>query len=212
MSNESPGPAEGGLIIPETLQAWFGDCVRDAARRTRLEADEATLWYLVNLLCVYARTEQVFPPGQDGARLPVLVDCYNEALEAPTERERTFALQRLGDVALFVAGLYADSLERRLVDIDYYIGMGRQAYAVLADRIGPGLRSRTLGQVYAELGHKFTGFVDVLHEVTETALPPARRDWLRTYEIWLRTGSPRAARLLREGGIVPSEQAGLIRH
>jgi hypothetical protein len=212
MSNEDHGPAPGELIIPDNLQAWFGDCVRDAVRRTSLQADDATLWYLVNLLCVFSRTDQVFQPGSDGARLPILVDYYTESLEAPTDREREFALQRMGDVALFVAGLYADSLQRRLVDIDYYIAMGRQAYAALSDRLGSGLRARALGQVFAELGRKFTGFVDVLHEVAEATLPIDRRDWMRTYEVWVRTGSPRAERLLRERGIAPSPQAGLILH
>jgi len=212
MSNEDHGPAKGELIIPDTLQAWFGDRVRAAVSRTSLEADDATLWYLVNLLCVYARTEQVFQPGQDGARLPILVDYYTEAIEAPTEREREFALQRMGDLALFVAGLYADSLQRRLVDIDYYIGMGRQAYAALSDRLASGLRARALAKVFAELGRKFTGFVDVLHEVAEATLPIERRDWMRTYEVWVRTGSPRAERLLRERGVVASPQAGLILH
>jgi len=212
MSNEAPGPGTGRLIIPDNLQAWFGDCVRDAVRRTGLEADDATLWYLVNLLCVFSRTDQVFKATSDGARLPILVDCYTEALEAPTERERGFALQRLGDVALFVAGLYADSLQRRLVDIDYYIAMGREAYAALSDRLGAGIRARALAQVFAELGRKFTGFVDVLHEVAEATLSSDRRDWMRTYEIWVRTGSPRAERLLRERGIAPSPQACLILH
>jgi len=212
MSNEEHAPAAGELIIPDNLKAWFGDCVRDAVRRTSLEADDATLWYLVNLLCVFSRTDQVFQPNSDGARLPVLVDFYTEALEAPTAREREFALQRMGDVALFVAGLYADSLQRRLVDIDYYIAMGRQAYAALSDRLGSGLRARALAQVFAELGRKFTGFVDVLHEVAEATLPRERRNWMRTYEVWVRTGSPRAERLLRERGIAPSPQAGIILH
>jgi len=212
MSNGEHDPAASGLIIPDTLQAWFGDCVRTAVRRTGLEADDATLWYLVNLLCAYSRTDQVFSAKPDGARLPVLVDYYAEAIDAPTERERSFALQRLGDLALFIAGLYADSLQRRLVDVDYYIAMGRQAYVALSEGVGAGLRSRALAQVFEELGRKFTRFVDVLHEVTECLLPPERRDWLRTYEIWVRTGSPRAARLLQSAGIAPSQQAGLILH
>jgi len=38
-------------------------------------------------------------------------------------------MQRLGDTALFIAGVFADSLNRKLVDVDYYVAMGGTAYA-----------------------------------------------------------------------------------
>ena len=51
---------------------------------------------------------------------------------APTVAERERGLQRLGDVSLFVAGFFAHSFARKLIDIDYHIAMGGQAYGTLA--------------------------------------------------------------------------------
>ena len=54
-----------------------------------------------------------------------------------------------------------------------------------------------------ELAQKFQVVVDVLNEVRDEARESSDLDVLRTYEIWLRTGSRRAAALLRQNGVVP---------
>ena len=62
---------------------------------------------------------------------------------------------------------------------------------------------RALCDVYRELAQKFQVVVDVLNEVRDEARESSDLDVLRTYEIWLRTGSRRAAALLRQNGVVP---------
>jgi hypothetical protein len=58
--------------------------------------------------------------------------------------------------------------------------------------------------VFAELAAKFRDFVDVLAEIRDTGKAAGDLDILRLYEVWLRTGSGRAARLLRRTGIEPN--------
>ena len=55
----------------------------------------------------------------------------------------------------------------------------------------------------AELAEKFRDFVDVLAEIRDSG-KAAAIDVLRLYEVWLKTGSRRAARLLREHGLEPN--------
>jgi hypothetical protein len=62
-------------------------------------------------------------------------------------------------------------------------------------------------KLYAELSGKFRHFVDVLAHISEKTQPRTEKDLLRTYEVWVRTGSEKAARALQEAGIVPSESA-----
>jgi hypothetical protein len=129
-----------------------------------------------------------------------------DALDAPTEAERNHHLQRLGDVSLFIAGFFARSFARRLVDVDYNIAMGGRAYGVLADRLRNGRRG-ALAQVFSELAVKFQPLVDALNEISEEAQAPTSHDVLRFYELWLKTGSARARRVLNGLGISPSEAA-----
>jgi hypothetical protein len=131
-----------------------------------------------------------------------------DAADAPTVTERNFSLQRIGDVALFIAGFFADSLAHKLVDLDYYIYMGGNAYGSLSDEIRGTTRGRALADVYKELGRKFQVVVDVLNEVRDGARQSSDIDLLRTYEVWLRTGSKRAAQLLKENNVIPMLQFG----
>jgi hypothetical protein len=133
---------------------------------------------------------------------------YALALEAQTRRERRLVLQRLGDVALFVAGLFSGMLARRAVDVDYYIAMGGSAYGYLRDMASGRERERSLATVFEQLSTQFVLFVDVLAEVGEQAPGADDRDLLRTYELWMHSGSPRLARRLQERGITPVRVAG----
>src|ERR1700745_2633578 len=130
-----------------------------------------------------------------------------EALEAPTAEDRNRGLQRLGDVSLFIAGFFAQSFARKLIDIDYHIAMGGRAYAVLADTLSRG-KGRVLGHVFAELANNFQPMVDALNEVSETSYSHSDKDILRLYEIWLKTGSRRCYDLLKGLGVEPTAGGG----
>jgi hypothetical protein len=138
--------------------------------------------------------------------MPPLVNLFANAVEAPTALERERALQRLGDISLFIAGFFAHGFARRLVDIDYHIAMGGRAYGTLSDALARGPR-RVLAAVYGELAAKFQPLVDALGEISDTARTYTQGDVLRLYEIWLRTGSARARGLLSQLGVAASPVA-----
>jgi hypothetical protein len=91
--------------------------------------------------------------------------------------------------------------------------MGGSAYSYLSDTMRATNRGRAMSGIYDELASKFVAFVDVLGEVSEGANCSNDIDVLRQYEIWLRTGSRRAAERLRAAGIHPSISASSrLRH
>jgi hypothetical protein len=110
----------------------------------------------------------------------------------------------VGDLSLFISGFFSDSLNRRVVDVDYYIQLGEHAYASLARRDG------RFGDVFDELSGKFVAFVDVLSEVSEHSAMTSNSDLLRLYEKWLRTKSRRSGDLLAARGIVPNATASRL--
>ena len=69
----------------------------------------------------------------------------------------------------------------------------------------------TFSTVFAELGDKFVGFVDVLSEVSERTGCSSNADLLRLYEKWLKTGSRRSGQLLVERGVVPNSSITSMR-
>jgi len=195
----------GRRILPSpNVREFFRECVDEALARQRVQATDHTVHYVVNLLTLFSRAEELYEQGEG---LRPLAAMLRDASDAPTDEHRDLAMRRLGDVALFVAGFFPDYFARRSVDVDYYIGMGGSAYAWLAERARYSARVRAFGQIFAELGEKFGAFVDVIGEVSEQGRAYTPADIMRLYELWVRTGSARARDRLRELGIEPAKNA-----
>lgn len=182
---------------------YFQDAIQTALINQQFAASDESVIYVVNLLTDFIRSENLFEHTPDGFMIKPLALIYGDALTAGTETGRTQSMQRLGDVSLFISGLYANSLGRCLVDVDYYITMGGNAYGYLADRPVYSSRQSVLKPVFVELSGKFSGFVEVLAEVSDKSNMNGHTDILRLYGIWQSTGSERAAKRLRELGIHP---------
>ena len=196
------------VLAVANLREFFRDTLQSALRRQHLSVEDQTEHYVVNLLTLFARSEALYECTPEGLRLKPLVAMLCEALAAPagtSERHRT--LQRLGDVSLFIAGCFAGSFARKLIDVDYHIAMGGRAYGTLAQTTAYG-RGRVLAAVFAELSAKFQRLVDALNEVSEGAGARSDSDILRLYEIWLKTGSERCYAQLRRLGVDPTAAAG----
>ncbi len=196
-----------GLVTESSLEAFFHDSVHQAIHDLQVDAEESTVHYLVHLLTRYSRSEHLFDHTPDGRMLRPLAQLYADAVEASSGRERRLMLQRLGDVALFIAGLFSGSLARKPVDVGYYIAMGGSAYAYLFENAWQTPRDQALASTFRELSRGFTRFVDVLAEVGEQACGGAEDAVLRLYEAWTRTQSPRLERRLRRLGVVPMRSA-----
>jgi hypothetical protein len=194
------------LVQIASLEEFFRDALHGAAGKQKLALDDHTERYVVNVLTTFSRADALYDHTPEGPRLKPLALMLADAVHAPTGAQRERALQRLGDVSLFVAGFFSHGFARKLVDVDYHIAMGGRAYGSLAE----GARHTALGRargVFTELARKFRDLVDALNEIADTARPLTHDDLLRLYEVWVRTGSPRAAGRLRQLGVEPMSQA-----
>jgi len=196
-----------GLITSMTIREYFHEAVTSAIWNQQVDVEARTTGYVVNLLTRFSDTSALFQSAPEGLELRPLALIYADAVEAPSAEHRKRALKQLGDLALFIAGLFPDSLNRKLVDVDYYIAMGGSAYGCLTDELRGQPDAETLRCVFAELAEKFNALVDVLGEVSDKAALSLNSDVLRLYEVWLKTGSVRAQKKLQRIGVYPSENA-----
>lgn len=191
-------------VVPvANLRDFFRESIGSAIDNQGVRVDPHTSHYVVNLLTLFARSEELYEDDGDTYGIRPLTLMMVDAVDAPTAEQRSSSLQRIGDVALFTAGFFSDGLANKSVDIDYYIQMGGTAYGSLSDEIRGTTRGRALVEVYCELAHKFQLLVDVLHEVRDGTKKSSDTNVLRTYEVWRKTGSKRAAALLRQNGVFP---------
>jgi len=200
------------LVAVTNLREFFHDSVQTALRKQRVDVDDHTEHYVVNVLTMFARSEELYESTPEGIRLKPLARMLADAADASSPQQRDESLRRLGDVSLFVAGFFAQSFARKLVDIDYHIAMGGRAYGTLADNLRGSIRGQAFAAVFLELAQKFQRLVDVLNEVAEMAHTHTDKDILRLYEIWMKTGSPRAFAILQRLGVAPVLQSARKEH
>ncbi len=170
-----------------SVDAFFYEVLSDALGRRHVEVSEPTESYLVGLLGEFVRS-----PICDE---PLGLKWLESRHHSPGERVRT--LKEVGDTTLYVAGFFAESLERKLVDSEYYIGLGEAAYGELAQRMG----TSALSQIYEELAARFPEFVDVLTDV-RGSVSMGSDDVASLYQQWLRTRAEWIERKLRRLGMV----------
>lgn len=197
----NPDPA---VIVSANIREYFHDQLGAALAKQAVKIDHTTSVYLVDLLTAYTHARALFEETDDGLQIRPLAMQYADAVNAPTATEKRTALRRLGDVALFISGLFSGSLNRKLVDIDYYIAMGGTAYGYVHDLVEPHADGRDRRGLFAELADNFSDLVDVLGEVGDRSNLRSNGDVLRIYELWLRTGSSRAYDKLQRLGLNPS--------
>lgn len=192
----------GGLVAGCTLKELFRELLTAAASHQHLTIAEVTEFYLVNLLSDFAAAEKLFADERDGRKdhEPLAILYHRALTQEREERIRTF--RRLGDVSLYKAGFFADSLRDRVVGADYYIEMGGAAYGQVAS-LAP---TSGFGAVFQELHDKFRRLVEVLEEIAARGLVAnGPLGTMQVFKSWARTGNERLEQVLAEAGVVPSK-------
>ncbi|MBI4209463.1 MAG: hypothetical protein HY538_07145 [Deltaproteobacteria bacterium] len=187
------------LTTEKDLGEYFGGLVTQALQSQKAQTLPVVKQYIISLLLDYSRTENLYPKDQEEA----LAFRWLHALTAEFG-ERVKSLKQMGDFTLFVAGFFPDSLSRKLIDVDYYMALGGKAYGCLS-QIFTHYHPMKTDELFGDLSHRFSLFVDVLSEVSERSSISTDTGLLRLYERWIRTRSERLARMLSDRGVIPME-------
>ena len=187
-----------------SLAAWFERSLSRTLQRHGLSAARTTVTYLAGLLERFGRPEPLVA-GSAGRALhrPLAEHWIESRLDAGSPSR---ALRRRGDLALFVCGVFPDYVSRRVTGHDYYLAMGRGAYAELA-----ALAAGGDAVTWRELARGFPDFADALNAAVWGDGAPA--DPFTLYERWLAgNGRLARARFASLGTCPVSGPAGDVRH
>lgn len=178
---------------------FFNDVVQEAIIARKMNTFPMAQSYLVSILENYIHTNNLFDIQTENGKLTreTLAETFLKAQNSNTT-VKIELLKKLGDVSLYVSGFFADSLSRKIVDVDYYVDMGETAYATLANQI----KEDTSRKVFKDFSSRFLEYVDLLTTISQKSLVQNDESILRLYEKYLKTGSELARETLEEKGIV----------
>src|SRR5256885_14150696 len=114
------------VVTATNLGEFFRDALHGALADQRLEVDERTERYVVDMLTLFARAERLYQANADRPLKPLAL-MLADALEATSVAGRELALQRLGDISLFMAGLFAPGFFRPLRGVAHPLPHGGPA-------------------------------------------------------------------------------------
>jgi hypothetical protein len=137
-------------VVKETIQDAFTDLISTSLEETRLIISPDTETYVIEVVANLSSGVHEMAP-----RSVYLKDLLRKALDSNGMMRREY-LRITGDVALFVSGIFPDSLESRKTcfHLSDYIDIGQTAYGNLET------------EVFDELSVKFPEVVDVLNGVS----------------------------------------------
>ena len=137
-------------VASTTAEIWH-DLVEEAEQEAHLTLEHEVEGYLVMTLIRY----------QDYAALKshvLALDYFRAHQEWGQVRQQR--LQRLGDISLLYSGLYPELADRRSVGHDYFIKMGKSAYAAAAVEA-----KSALAEMFNKLSGSFVALTRVLRTV-----------------------------------------------
>jgi hypothetical protein len=160
--------------------------------------------YLVDLLNHYLFAANLFNEDEPSGKRTreTLAEMMLRASNSP-QKQRYDLLKKLGDSALYMSGFFADSFQRKVIDVDYYIDMGASAYSSLSRE----MYEDTYAKMYMEIAQKFGSFVDVFMLMSRKTIGSDPDNILRLMEIQVKTGSNLAQEILAEKGIYQNGQS-----
>ena len=188
---------ENSVII--STGDFFVETVEAAFAERKFKTFPSARAYLVKLLEYYVPAGNLFDEVDESGRRskPTLAESFLKAMSAESHL-RTEMLKKLADRALYITGFFSDSLQRKVVDVDYYAEMGVTAYSTLADISREDLNAK----VYREYSAKFVAFSEILATISAQARIQDEANIMRLYETYAKTGSEFARERLLERGLI----------
>ncbi len=197
MGQEKRRPTKPALFLKPS--DYFNEVVRDAMAQRKVKTSPLAETYLVQLLEHFVSVDNLFDGDQnEGSKSQTpLAEMFLKAANSPAH-VRVELLKKLGDTSLYISGFFGDSLNRKVVDIDYYAGMGGTAYQNLSAVV----KEESSRLIFQELSTKFLEFVDILTFISTKTLLQTNQNLLRLYDRYITTGSQFAKEQLLEQGLL----------
>ncbi len=151
------------MELVQGFDDFFVDEIEAAEEKLGLKLGPHSKLYLLHLLKHLSESEDFFYSEivQDKPLGVVLLEALHKNIF-----EKTRELKAVGDLALIFSGLYPEFLTRRLLDIDYFINLGRRSYHLLSDTYSPYRSKQELFRLYSQLVTDFVRLIEILTEIS----------------------------------------------
>ena len=176
---------------------YFQNMVNEAFNERRFDTTPYVKTYIVDVLKHYLLVENLYDVEDTSGKKTrkTMAEMYLSANQL-SRRDRAEKLKKVGDSSLYISGFFSDSFQRKIIDVDYYVDMGKMAFDSLAKDVS----EDTFSKLFSELSLHFIHLVDVLALISQKAKMTDEENILRMMELYAKTGSSLIGETLAEKG------------
>lgn len=145
------------ILVSNSLQTFFFDELLAANKKSTTPLNNEMIYYSSKVMDKYSDTSKLFEEVEGKLTDKVLGIKYLESSQFPISKKKK-EIKDIADTTLFLCGFFSDSLERKLINIEYYINLGIMSYKRL-DSLVPS---------YLDMPFFFNNLADSFHHIINT--------------------------------------------
>lgn len=118
------------IILSTNLKGFFFEGLTELNKKSLCPVPESIIYYSSDVLDKFALSSEFFETSEGKVREKILGTKLLEATLVSREEQKKI-YKEVGDMSLLVCGYFSESVNKKIVDTQYYSQLGRMAYSHL---------------------------------------------------------------------------------
>ncbi len=121
---------ETKIILTTNLKGYFFEGLRELNQKSLCPVPESVIYYSSDVLDKFALSQDFFEVSEGKVREKILGMKLLEATHL-TREEQKRVYKEVADMSLIVCGYFSESVNKKIIDTQYYAQLGKMAYGHL---------------------------------------------------------------------------------
>jgi hypothetical protein len=122
--------ARNQIILTANLQGYFYERLLELNKKSLCPVPQSILYYSSDVLDKFALSQDFFEVSEGKVREKILGMKLLEATHMSRDEQKKI-YKEVADMSLLVCGYFSESVNKKIVDIQYYSQLGKMAYGHL---------------------------------------------------------------------------------
>lgn len=118
------------IILSTNLKGFFFEGLSEINKKSLCPVPESIIYYSSDVLDKFALSQDFFETSEGKVREKILGMKLLEATQFNRDEQKK-VYKEVGDMSLLVCGYFSESVNKKIVDKDYYAQLGKMAYSHL---------------------------------------------------------------------------------
>jgi hypothetical protein len=118
------------IILSTNLKGFFFEGLSELNKKSLCPVPESVIFYSSDVLDKFILSEDFFEMSEGKVREKILGMKLLEATQHTREEQKKI-YREVGDMSLMVCGYFSQSVNKKIVDTNYYAQLGKMAYSHL---------------------------------------------------------------------------------